>query len=312
MSEKSTVRLKGFEEYQQALNEYRLFSGKCMRDVLLEEAALTAREIMVFTPPIVRAGGKGLSKAAEITGRDAVAKDIRSIFNSDKDPDGKSAFAMMGMAVVAGDSGLFEKARKEGVSTSKARGIFKKVLDDPDPQRAFQQFTNRFKAAFEAKAGQTVIKDLKGTHNKMLAKYAGRVRRNGGPGVNKALRPMAEEAALVAYIKAEQRKVGKLKAGWYDVIMGLPKPTTPGVHKNFGVRGIPSWVIKNSKNNGYLRFSGNQDTANFMLTIGNAIGDNDSVATDASTLNKVMAIRTGKLLKRADHLMMYGVDKFNR
>jgi hypothetical protein len=36
------------------------------------------------------------------------------------------------------------------------------------------------------------------------------------------------------------------------------------------------------------------------------------VSTDARTLEKVMAIRTGKLFKRADALMQYGVDKFNR
>jgi len=312
VSEKSTVRLKGFDEYQQALNEYRLFSGKCMRDVMLEEAALTARDLMVFTPPLVKGGGKGLSKAAEVAGKEATEKDIRSIFNSDKDPEGRSAFSLMGMAVVAGDKSLFEKARKQGTMTKKARGIFEGVLADPDPERAYRQFSNRFRAAFEAKAGEGLVKDLKGIHNKMLGKYAGRVRRNGGPGISKELRPMAEEAALKAYIKAEQRRVGKLKAGWYDVIMSLPKPETPGVQKSYGIKGIPAWVVRNSQSNGYLRFSGDQKSANFQLTIGNRIGDNDNVATDATTLNKVMAIRTGKLLKRAEHLMVYGIDKFNR
>ena len=312
MSEKSTVRLKGFEAYQQALNEYRLFSGKCMRDVLLEEAALTAREMMVFTPPLAAGGGKGLSKAAEVAGKTAVEKDIRSIFNSDKDPEGKSAFALMGMATVAGDRSLFDKARQEGTMTTKARGIFKGVLADPDPERAYRQFSNRFRAAFEAKAGQGLVRDLRSTHASMLQKYAGRVRKNGGPGIAKELRPMAEEAALKAYIKKEQARVGRLKSGWFDVIMSLPKPTTPGVQKTYGIKGVPAWVVRNSQSNGYLTFSGNQETANFGLIIGNRIGDNDNVATDATTLNKVMAIRTGKLFKRADHLMAYGVDKFNR
>ena len=98
-----TPRLKGFDAYTQALNEYRLFSGKCMRDVVIEEAALTARELMVFTPPLVQGGGKGLSKAAEVAGKTSVEKDIKSIFNSTADPEGRSAFSLMGMAVVAGD-----------------------------------------------------------------------------------------------------------------------------------------------------------------------------------------------------------------
>lgn len=305
-------RLKGFEAYTQALNEYRLFSGKCMRDVLIEEAALTCRELMVFTPPLVNGGGKGLSKAAEVAGKTAVEKDIRSIFNSTADPEGRSAFSLMGMAVVAGDRSLFEKARKDGVSTKGARGIFRGVLDDDDPERAYRQFANRFRAAFEAKAGQTVVKELKSTHDAMKAKYAGRIRKNDGPGVSKELRQMADEAAMKAYIKQQQKNVGRLKAGWLDVIMSLPKPETPGIQKTYGIKGVPAWVVKNRAGNGYTTFSGQPNTANFGMVIGNSIGDNDGVSTDARTLEKVMAIRTGKLFKRADALMMYGIDKFNR
>tara|TARA_R110000868_G_scaffold345361_3_gene606459 strand:- start:615 stop:1556 length:942 start_codon:yes stop_codon:yes gene_type:complete len=312
VSKWASVKLKGFEAYTQALNEYRLFSGKCMHDVLIEEAALTARELMVFTPPLVNGGGKGLSKAAEVAGKTAVEKDIKSIFNSTNDPQGRSAFALMGMAVAADDRSLFEKARKDGVMTNKARGIFRGVLDDPDPERAFRQFSNRFRAAFEAKAGQAIVKDLRSTHASMRAKYAGRIRKNNGPGVPKELRQIADDAAMLAYIKAEQKKVGRLKAGWLDVIMSLPKPTTPGVQKNYGIKGVPAWVTKNRSSTGYTSFTGQPSTANFGMRIGNSIGDNDGVSTDARTLEKVMAVRTGKLLKRADALMMYGIDKFNR
>ena len=312
MSKWASVKLKGFEAYTQALNEYRLFSGKCMHDVLIEEAALTARELMVFTPPLVNGGGKGLSKAAEVAGKTAVEKDIKSIFNSTNDPQGRSAFALMGMALVAGDFAMFEKARKDGVMTNKARGIFRKILDDPDPEQAYDKFSNRFRRAFEAKAGQSVVKDLRSTHASMRAKYAGRIRKNNGPGVPKELRQMADDAALLAYIKAEQKKVGRLKAGWFDVIMSLPKPTTPGVQKNYGIKGVPAWVTKNRSSTGYTSFTGQPSTANFGMRIGNMIGDNDGVSTDARTLEKVMAIRTGKLFKRADALMQYGIDKFNR
>lgn len=305
------VKLKGYEEYTQALNEYRLFSGKCMRDVLIEEAALTARELMVFTPPLVNGGGKGLTKAAEVAGRTAVDKDIRSIFNSTNDPKGRSAFALMGMALVAGDFALFEKARKDGVMTDKARGIFRKILDDQDPEQAYDKFSNRFRRAFEAKAGQSVVKDLRSTHASMRSKYAGRIRKNGGA-VRPELRQMADDAALLAYIKAEQKKVGRLKAGWLDDIMSLPRPTTPGIQKNFGIKGVPAWVRKNRSGTGYTRFTGQPDTANFSLVIGNSIGDNDGVSTDARTLEKVMAVRTGKLFKRADALLQYGIDKFNK
>ena len=307
-----TPRLKGFEAYTQALNEYRLFSGKCMRDVLIEEAALTCRELMVFTPPLVQGGGKGLSKAAEVAGKNAVEQDIKSIFNSTADPEGRSAFSLMGMAVVAGDRSLFEKARKEGVMTSKSQGIFRGVLDDDDPERAYRQFANRFRAAFEAKAGQAIVKDLKGTHDAMKAKYAGRIRRNNGPGIPKELRAMADDAARNAYIKKQQQYVGRLKAGWLDVIMSLPKPETPGIQKNYGIKGVPAWVYRNRNSTGYTSFSGQPNTANFGMVIGNSIGDNDGVSTSASTLEKVMAIRTGKLFKRADALLGLGSNRFNR
>lgn len=336
------VKLKGVEAYTQALNEYRLFSGKCMRDVLIEEAALTARELMVFTPPLVQGAGKGLTKAAEVAGKTAVEKDIKSIFNSDRDPEGRSAFALMGMAVVAGDKSMFEQARKDGTMTKKARGIFRGVLDDSDPERAYRQFCNRFRAAFEAKAGndavtalaninkgpkrgaggrfvageaakakQAAVSTLASHHQDVKKRAAGRIRKNGG-WVAPELRQMVEDAALKAYIKQQQQKVGRLKAGWLDVIMSLPKPETPGIQKTYGIKGVPAWVMRNRGGNGYTTFSGQPQTANFGMVIGNSIGDNDGVSTDARTLEKVMAIRTGKLFKRADALMMYGIDKFNR
>jgi hypothetical protein len=305
------AKLKGFAEYTQALNEYRLFSGKCMRDVLIEEAALTCRELMVFTPPLVKGGGKGLTKAAEVAGKTAVEKDIRSIFNSTADPEGRSAFSLMGMAVAAGDRAQFEKARKDGMANTNAKGIFRGVLDDPDPERAFRQFANRFRATFEAKANQVVVKDLASHHQSAKQKANGRIRKNGY-GVRPELRQMADAAALKAYIKLQQQKVGRLKAGWLDVIMSLPKPETPGIQKTYGIKGVPAWVTKNRAGNGYTSFSGQPNTANFGLTIGNSIGDNDGVSTDAKTLEKVMAVRTGKLFKRADALLQYGIDKFNR
>jgi hypothetical protein len=305
------AKLKGFAEYTQALNEYRLFSGKCIRDVLIEESALTCRELMVFTPPLVNGGGKGLSKAAEVAGKTAVEKDIRSIFNSTADPEGRSAFSLMGMAVAAGDRAQFEKARKDGMANTNAKGIFRGVLDDPDPERAFRQFANRFRATFEAKANQVVVKDLASHHQSTKQKANGRIRKNGGA-VRPELRQMADAAALKAYIKLQQQKVGFLKAGWLDAIMSLPKPETPGIQKTYGIKGVPAWVTKNRSGKGYVIFSGQPDTANFSLIIGNSIGDNDGVSTDAKTLEKVMAVRTGKLFKRADALLQYGIDKFNK
>lgn len=305
------VKIKGFDAYTQALNEYRLFSGKCMRDVLIEEAALTARELMVFTPPLVEGGGKGLSKAAEVAGKTAVEKDIRSIFNSTGDPEGRSAFSLMGMAVAAGDRTMFEKARKDGVANTTAKGIFRGVLDDPDPDRAYRQFANRFRAIFEAKPNQVVVKDLAAYHQEVKQKSRGRIRKNGGS-LRPELRMMADAAALKAYIKKQQYNVGRLKAGWLDVIMSLPKPETPGIQKNYGIKGVPAWVFRNRNSTGYTSFSGQPNTANFGMVIGNSIGDNDGVSTDAKTLERVLAVRTGKLFKRAEALMVWGADKFNR
>jgi hypothetical protein len=271
---------------------------------------------MVFTPPLVKGGGKGLTKSAEVAGKMAVEKDIMSIFKSNADPEGRSAFSLMGAAVASGDKSLFEKARKDGVSNKNAKGIFRGVLDDPDPERAFRQFANRFRAAFEAQAGQAakarqVVLSSIGSHHESVKNNAnGRIRKNGY-GVRPELRQMADAAALKAYIKLQQQKVGFLKAGWLDAIMSLPKPETPGISKSYGIKGVPAWVTKNRSGKGYVIFSGQPDTANFSLTIGNSIGDNDGVSTDAKTLEKVMAVRTGKLFKRADALLQYGIDKFN-
>jgi hypothetical protein len=74
---------------------------------------------------------------------------------------------------------------------------------------------------------------------------------------------------------------------------------------------IPRWIMRNIGARGYANFVGNLQNGNFNLTIGNKIGDNNGVATQAATLNHVLNVRANKLDKEVMRRLGPYIRAFN-
>jgi len=321
------VNKASFDRFHFALNEFRMATGITMRDSFIREAGFCCYEFMRYSPPMPKSGGQGLTSTAKKWGEFATAIDILSLFRLKDDPG--VAFQKMGEAVTKGDIGSFVKwqgiakgsmrvaAVVGGVNIYRKqegrdpRGIFQKILLGSNPKKDFQAFKNRFGAGFDTKPDVAITNDLAGIHRKAKKQYQGRIIKHGGPGLN-GYKYAVDLANLKTYIKLQQRNVGYLKAGWANTLLALPKPKDYGPDVQYASTAkIPAWIMRNQGSRGYANFSGNQKDGNFNLTIGNQIGDNDGVATQASTINHVLSVRGNKLDKEVMRRMGKFIRAFN-
>jgi len=317
------VNKASFDRFQFALNEFRMATGITMRDSFIREAGFCCYEFMRYSPPMPKSGGQGLTKMARMAGEGAVEADVRSIFMTKDDP--ASAFKMMGDAVLRGDVGAF--LRWQGIARSSTRqnadgsykdkkgrdprGIFLAIVLGNNPKKDFQAFKNRFGGTAQSQQTPVVTTDIAGIHRQLKKKYQGRIRENGGPGLGTNLY-ITDAAKLDAYIKMKKRMVGYLKAGWANTLLALPKPKDYGPDVQYASTAkVPAWIMRNKGARGYANFSGNLQDGNFNLTIGNQTGDNDGVATKASTLNHVLSVRANKLDKEVMRRLGKYIRAFN-
>jgi len=310
------VDKRSFDRFQFALNEFRLATGISMRDGFIREAGYCCYEFMRYSPSMSPSGGKGLmANPSKKTGEQAVANDISTLFRPANAPG--VAFQKMGEAVTKGDIGGFirwqniAKNQKDTTSSRDPRGIFKRIVAGSDPQKDFQAFKNRFGSSFAAKEPPKETTDLAGIHRRFKQKYNGRILENGGPNL-RGNKYIVRADLLEAYIKKKQRLVGYLKAGWANTLLALPKPKDYGADVQFASTSkVPKWITRNIGARGYANFNGNQKTGNFTLVIGNQIGDNDGVATKASTINYVLGVRANKLDKEVMRRLGKYIRAFN-
>lgn len=318
------VDKRSFDRFQFALNEFRLATGISMRDGFIREAGYCCYEFMRYSPTMSPSGGKGLmANPAKKTGEQAVANDISTLFRTADEPG--VAFQKMGEAVTKGDIGGFIRwqnvakgsMRKTSLGTYRRqegrdpRGIFQLIVLGSNPQKDFQAFKNRFGASFAAKEPPKETTDLAGIHRRFKQKYNGRILENGGPNL-RGNKYIVKAELLEAYIKKKQRLVGYLKAGWANTLLALPKPKDYGADVQFASTAkVPKWITRNIGSRGYANFNGNQNTGNFTLVIGNQIGDNDGVATKASTINHVLSVRANKLDKEVMRRLGKYIRAFN-
>jgi len=312
------VNPKSLHKFQFALNEFRMMAGLSMRDAFLREAGFCCYEFMRYTPPMPKGGGKGLSGSAKKAGEGATAADILSMFVTNNDPS--TAFAYMVEAVVNGDHGEFNKyhalakssirTREDGTYYKKrgrdARGIFLQILLDDNLTRAFQKFKNRFGGSKASPPQKT--SDLRGTHRNALRQFHGNILKNGGPDAVFSV----DKQALDKFIKERQKMVGYVKAGWANTLYSLPPAKVQDGVQYASRNKVPAWVKRHANNNqGYYDFNGNQNSGNFNLIIGNNVGDNDGVATSASTINYVLQVRANKLDREVMRRLGKYIKAFN-
>ena len=290
--------------------EYAKFTGQALVDLVKEEAALTCREAMVYSPPLDQGGGQGDKRAAEVQGDAAVNLDVRSVVVTDN----KSLAASVSPATGSGN-----KFAKWKQGKRPKQGIFQKIYDDQDFARAYSKARNLFLYRAFNLIGPGGIKE---EHERERRLYRGRIRRNNGPSTKRSpgSQKIAPESAIKAYIKTRQKRVGFMKAGWFAAINKLGAPKINGVRKNFGVKGLPSWIKRHASNYGQVSIVGAELAALGQLSPGdkrlniivrNDIGNIFGAAARAATATKVLLVRSGKMGARIDQFQKIAAERFN-
>jgi hypothetical protein len=291
------------------LQKFAAKTGQSMRDASLEQAALICQDAATFTPPMPKGGGRGLSKAAQTAGDNAVAGDIRKIFVAANDRNSNSASALLtnqlAYATKANDLSLFNKVIGGG-KLEALKGlspIMRKIANDQDYARAFAKAKNYFNTTNPVRTeyGQGFVGELRGPHNRIKGKFGGRIGKNVRPTKIKLL--VESKGDLSAYIKERQAMVGMVKSGWASALRSLPKPVINGVPKNFGVDLLNvAWINRHAVRGTSNLIVDNQ-VKSLSLTVTNSLGNVNNIGVDASVIPLVIANRRKQMgLRMRKHL----------
>ena len=259
-----------------------------------------------------KGGGRGLSKAAQTAGDNAVAGDIRKIFVAANDRNSSSASALLtnqlAYATKANDLSLFNKVIGGG-KLDALKGlspIMRKIANDQDYARAFAKAKNYFNTTNPVRTeyGQGFVDDLRGPHNRIKGKFGGRIGKNIRPTKIKLL--VESKGDLSAYIKERQAMVGMVKSGWASALRSLPKPVINGIPKNFGVDLLNvAWINRHAVR-GTSNLVVDNQVKSLELTVTNSLGNVNNIGVDASVIplvivnrRKQMGLRMRKHLKDA-------------
>ena len=287
------------EGLERAFRDYKKETRQIVEDVLKEESALTAREAMVYTPPMDGAGGgKGDTKTAEKWGNMAVEKDVLSVV----------AYENKALSAAVGPSGSSRKfADWKNGKRPKKPGIIQKIFYDKNFGRAYNKAKQLLSHNTKLSV-YTTEAQIRKEHNAQRQQYSGRIRKNGG---GRSIPALANPAQLQAYIKLRQQRVGYMKAGWLDAIRKIGPATINGMPKNFGLKDLPSFITRHANGNGQVGITITSGTGgSSSIIIKNNIGNIFKVADQAQTYFKVISARKGKMKKRMQHFQRAAIEKF--
>ena len=303
-----SISPKSQAEFIAALRQFAANTGQTMRDAALEQAALACQDAATFTPPLPKGGGRGLTKAAQVAGDNAVAGDIKKLFVAANDRNANSAAALLGnqlaYATKANDIGLFNKIIGKGTLQA-LKGlppIMRKIANDQDYTRAFAKAKNYFNTTnpIQTDYGQGFVNELRPPHNRIKSKFGGRIGKNVRPTKIKML--VESKSELDQYIRDRQQMVGLIKSGWASALRSLPKPVINGVPKDFGVDLLKvAWINRHTQTRGTNSLLANEKVVE--LTVTNTMGNVNNIGVDASVLPLVYANRIKQMKARFEKHM---------
>lgn len=271
------------------LAKFRTYLGKLTGDLLTQEACLTARSALKYAPPLVPSGGKGDTAAAGKTGERAIDKDVRAIFA----PPGstlQSVFKRNGSGSMEDFISWREKPLRSASST-----LLMKIHQDENVDRAF----DRAQRLYSGKENRSVKLDNMGamsTIHKQQRKN-GRVVREGRPSKEIKRYPYIVKDTLIRkYIKLRSRAVGKLKAGWWEIISKYGTGLVIfGRTVDSGQKGLPKYITRHKGPGTLVK---NMSGHSKKITITNQIGDADSAGLRTNTAMLVNRDRLAAIAKR--------------
>lgn len=279
---------KSYAEFKTTLEDIARMMGVAEKDVAKKQAALICEDMARFTPPLVKGGGQGLSKAAQTAGDGAVAGDIRKMFVAvgDRNISSQKAivFRTLAHATQTNNRAMFDKVvRKSSLESLRISPIMTKILNDPNYDRAFlkaRNYLNRVPLKVN-EYGLEYATDLRAHHNRIKAKFGGRMKRGQKLGEPRLL--VESKKDLDEYIKERQVAVGKTKAAWLRALMGLPMPSGKNGPINYGADlRKATYIARHAGAGGYSRVA--ENSKEYMITIGNLMGNVNAIADEANTM----------------------------
>ena len=317
-----TVRAKlnpaSKEKFLKALNDYAKDSREGMHDIFVKNAALLLETCAVLTPPMVKAGGKGLSAGAQKAGEQAISGDLRKIFVAGDDKSSGSASALLtqqlAYATKTNNMGLFNKVIIGGKlgTLKKLSPIMRKIANDLNYDRAFKKAKNYFGKTFPVLSdyGPGFVKDIEPIHNRILKRFGGRLKQGVKPGVTKYL--VENLKTVEDYAKKRAYEVGKVKAGYGSAIRSLPACKSPSMKRRWGAKLLDaSWIMRHASGQGYAMM--NDNSSNITLLVGNLIGNINDIAQtkEGEVLSLAMAIRINNIKADIVQQQARNAKKFN-
>jgi hypothetical protein len=316
------------DEFMAAIKAFSQGTGDGMRDVFLEQGALCCRDSMIFTPPIVKAGGDGMSKEAKFAGELAIQKDVKSVMVGERSGSTRARrgrlFRKLGSASFTNNPAKFWKLAADNSELFAGNGLWSRMFGNGfGTEKGFNKLKNYFGKIGREEASNIFNRPIvesreqvRQIHETARKRFGGRIVKNGGPGIEFWQRAVIKDGVLEAYIKERIKMVGRIKAGWVDTLNKLPKPTNlsgPASRKNSGRSQIPLWIKRHAKSDGYVQMSMRQaDQLIIDITLGNRIGDTDFIATDADTKNLVYGNRVKQMPAMLENMLQKQKEKFNR
>lgn len=316
------------DEFMAAIETFRKGTGDGLRDVFLEQAALCCRDSMIFTPPIVKAGGDGLSKEAKKFGELAIMKDVKSVMVGEREGSTRARrgrlFRKLGTASFMNNPAKFWKLAADNSDLFGGNDLWTRMFGNGfGTAKGFNKLKNYFGKIGQQEASNIFNRPIvesreqvQQIHETARKRFGGRIVKNGGPGIEFWQRDVVKDEVLRNYIKYRQQMVGRIKAGWVDTLNKLPKPTTlsgPASRKNSGRSQIPLWIKRHAKSDGYVQMTMQQvDQLIIDIRVGNRIGDTDFIATDADTKNLVYGNRVKQMPAMLEIMLQKQKEKFNR
>lgn len=316
------------DEFMAAIEAFSKGSGDGMKDVFLEQGALCCRDSMIFTPPIVKAGGDGMSKEAKFAGELAIQKDVKSVMVGERSGSTRARrgrlFRKLGSASYTNNPAKFWKLAADNSELFAGNGLWSRMFGNGfGSEKGFNKLKNYFGKIGQEEASNIFNRPIvesreqvRQIHETFKKRFGGRIVKNGGPGIDFWNRTVVKDQVLEAYIKERIKMVGRIKAGWVDTLNKLPKPTDlsgPASRKNSGRSQIPLWIKRHAKSDGYVVMSMREVGELIInLTLGNRIGDTDFIATDADTKNLVYGNRVKQMPAMLENMLQKQKEKFNR
>lgn len=319
------------QAFVSAIQKFAAASKQTIRDATLEQAALACQDAAMFTPPLVKGGGGGLSNGAKKAGERAIDRDVGKVVepltggsNSTK---AARVIKRLGSLALNNNSGLFWKLASSQSSIISANSFVARILSQQykgfGTDQGFKKARNYFNrigsrvAANDFGANAGFIQspsEIDAAYKPIYVRTQGRLWKNGRnvSGVKSLDKRVVERKADIdTFIEQRQKAVGAIKSGWYRALMSLPKPVINGVEKNAGSKlRAAGWITKHSSVPGQSVTSFSDKLAD--VTIRNLHGNIFGIADQADVLGLVYGNRVKQMPAKIRNLVDKDINKFNR